>query len=210
MRARDASLREAVWGVSRAYEGYWWKVGRRAAPEPPLLPRGNVFCGRGLEPPLGQSDARGLCVRAARELPAPDDPAAPRRPRHLTLLVHAQRPGARRWRAVERFRDGITPRRFEGRWGLFKKPEKGSEIGFGDWLRQKRVIHAGHRNERLWSVTSELYTKTLAGAVQCINQIVAARLPRTRPTHWLICVQVLWWTKIYNSPSSTSKPRRSG
>ena len=99
---------------------------------------------------------------------------------------------------------------FEGRWGLFKKPEKGSEIGFGDWLRQKRVIHAGHRNERLWSVTSELYTKTLAGAVQCINQIVAARLPRTRPTHWLICVQVLWWTKIYNSPSSTSKPRRSG
>ena len=62
--------------------------------------------------------------------------------------------------------DGV-PRRywFEGRWGLFKKPEKGSEIGFGDWLRQKRQIHAGHRNERLWSVTSELYTKTLAGVV---------------------------------------------
>ena len=59
------------------------------------------------------------------------------------------------------------PRRywFEGRWGLFKKPEAGSEISFSDWLRQKRQIHAGHRNERLWSVTSELYTKTLAGVV---------------------------------------------
>ena len=54
---------------------------------------------------------------------------------------------------------------FEGRWGLFKKPEAGSEISFSDWLRQKRQIHAGHRNERLWSVTSELYTKTLAGVV---------------------------------------------
>ena len=60
-----------------------------------------------------------------------------------------------------------------GRWGLFKKPLKDEEISFGDWLRQKRQIHAGHRNERLWSVTS----KTLAGAVQCINQIVAARRP---------------------------------
>jgi hypothetical protein len=147
---------------------------------------------------------------------------------HLTILV--PRPASVDLRASRRWRGGggnaidatLSPAQrhpvdrvisrywFEGRWGLFKKPEKGSEIGFGDWLRQKRVIHAGHRNERLWSVTSELYTKTLAGAVQCINQIVAARLPRTRPTHWLICVQVLWWTKIYNSPSSTSKPRRSG
>ena len=42
---------------------------------------------------------------------------------------------------------------------------KDEEISFSDWLRQKRVIHAGHRNERLWSVTSELYTKTLAGVV---------------------------------------------
>ena len=64
-----------------------------------------------------------------------------------------------------------------GRWGLFKKPVKDEEISFSDWLRQKRVIHAGHRNERLWSVTSDLYTKTLAGLVQCINnKIVAARL----------------------------------
>ena len=52
-----------------------------------------------------------------------------------------------------------------GRWGLFKKPLKDEEISFGDWLREKRQIHAGHRNERLWSVTSELYTKTLAGVV---------------------------------------------
>ena len=52
-----------------------------------------------------------------------------------------------------------------GRWGLFKKPLKDEEISFGDWLREKREIHAGHRNERLWSVTSELYTKTLAGVV---------------------------------------------
>ena len=46
-----------------------------------------------------------------------------------------------------------------------KKPVKDEEISFSDWLRQKRQIHAGHRNERLWSVTSELYTKTLAGVV---------------------------------------------
>ena len=52
-----------------------------------------------------------------------------------------------------------------GRWGLFKKPVKDEEISFSDWLREKRQIHAGHRNERLWSVTSELYTKTLAGVV---------------------------------------------
>ena len=97
-----------------------------------------------------------------------------------------------------------------GRWGLFKKPLKDEEISFGDWLREKRQIHAGHRNERLWSVTSELYTKTLAGAVQCINQKLSRRVYRARPTHWLICVQVLWWTSISNSPSSTSKPRRSG
>ena len=71
---------------------------------------------------------------------------------HLTILRHpVDRVISRYW--------------FEGRWGLFKKPEAGSEIGFGEWLRQKRVIHAGHRNERLWSVTSELYTKTLAGVV---------------------------------------------
>ena len=37
MRARDASLREAVWGVPRAYEGDWWEMGGGAAPEPPLL-----------------------------------------------------------------------------------------------------------------------------------------------------------------------------
>ena len=54
---------------------------------------------------------------------------------------------------------------FEGRWGLFKKAEEGSQIPFGDWLRQKREIHNGHRDFRLWSVTSELYTKTLAGIV---------------------------------------------
>ena len=48
---------------------------------------------------------------------------------------------------------------------MFKKPLKDEEISFGAWLREKRQIHAGHRNERLWSVTSELYTKTLAGVV---------------------------------------------
>ena len=68
-----------------------------------------------------------------------------------------------------------------GRWGLFKKPVKDEEISFGDWLRQKRQIHAGHRNERLWSVTSDLYTKTLAGLVQCINRIVAAMNRRDAP-----------------------------
>ena len=44
-------------------------------------------------------------------------------------------------------------------------PPRLEEVSFGDWLREKREIHAGHRNERLWSVTSELYTKTLAGVV---------------------------------------------
>ena len=71
---------------------------------------------------------------------------------HLTILRHpVDRVISRYW--------------FEGRWGLFKKPLKDEEISFGDWLREKRQIHAGHRNERLWSVTSELYTKTLAGVV---------------------------------------------
>ena len=27
MRSRHGELREAVWGVPRAYEGDWWKVG---------------------------------------------------------------------------------------------------------------------------------------------------------------------------------------
>ena len=71
---------------------------------------------------------------------------------HLTILRHP----------VDRV---ISRYFFEGRWGLFKKPLKDEEISFSDWLRQKRQIHAGHRNERLWSVTSELYTKTLAGVV---------------------------------------------
>ncbi len=71
---------------------------------------------------------------------------------HLTILRHP----------VDRV---ISRYFFEGRWGLFKKPIKDEEISFSDWLREKRQIHAGHRNERLWSVTSELYTKTLAGVV---------------------------------------------
>ena len=71
---------------------------------------------------------------------------------HLTILRHP----------VDRV---ISRYFFEGRWGLFKKPVKDEEISFSDWLREKRQIHAGHRNERLWSVTSELYTKTLAGVV---------------------------------------------
>ena len=45
---------------------------------------------------------------------------------------------------------------FEGRWGLFQG-EKKNTVEFGDWLRQKRVMHQGHRGGRLWSVTSELY-----------------------------------------------------
>ena len=220
MRARDASLREAVWGVPRAHARHWWEMGGGAAPQSPVLSGRDRLGDRGLEPALGQSHARSLRVRAARELPAPDDPAAPcgssdQSVRDPVSLERLRTPSTRPC-----LLDGV-PRRywFEGRWGLFKKPLKDEEISFGDWLREKRQIHAGHRNERLWSVTSELYTKTLAGAVQCINQIVAARLPRARftacirgarPLHCLICAQVLWWTRIYSSHSSTSKPRRSG
>jgi hypothetical protein len=93
---------------------------------------------------------------------------------HLTILVRVRRPFTCGGNAIDATFspaqrhpvDRVISRYwFEGRWGLFKKPLKDEEISFGDWLREKRQIHAGHRNERLWSVTSELYTKTLAGVV---------------------------------------------
>lgn len=164
MHARDSKLREAVRRLPRAHARHGWKVGRRG-----LGVLDSIALLDGVEVDFdfhaGEQLLNHLYYR--EETAFVVEGSSLRSPHALKQAMACQRLGNCLSLTILRHPiDRVLSRYwYEGRWGLFKKAEAGQELPFGDWLRQKREVHNGHRDFRLWSVTSELYTKTLSGVV---------------------------------------------